>query len=178
MRTYGHGVAMRKAVIAGILLVGLGAPTMAQEDYSSSDVVNFFSKEIELGATRGICVGTVEECDAQKPAAFDVLVTFDLNSADLTENAKTNLRKVAAALDDDRLSTAAFRVEGHTDARGSEKYNDTLSDARAASVADFLVAEGVSTSRITAVGLGEGDPRVPDPFDPINRRVELRLSLK
>ncbi|MET3900972.1 outer membrane protein OmpA-like peptidoglycan-associated protein [Devosia sp. UYZn731] len=169
---------MRTAIVACIFVLGLAAPAMAQEAYSSKDVVDFFSKEIELGASRGICVGTVEECDAQKPAAFDVLVTFDLNSADLTEDAKKNLRQVAAALDDNRLASAAFRVEGHTDALGSERYNDNLSDARAASVADFLMAEGVSQQRITAVGLGEKDPRVPDPYDPINRRVELRLSLQ
>jgi outer membrane protein OmpA-like peptidoglycan-associated protein len=69
-------------------------------------------------------------------------------------------------------------VEGHTDARGTDNYNDKLADERADAVANFLVAQGVSSDRMTALGLGESAPRVPDPYDPVNRRVEMRLNLE
>jgi outer membrane protein OmpA-like peptidoglycan-associated protein len=58
------------------------------------------------------------------------------------------------------------------------QYNDALSARRAASVTDFLVAQGVDPSRLSPVGRGEASPRVADPYDPLNRRVEIRLSVQ
>jgi len=142
-------------------------------------VADFFIEQVDLGAKRSLCVGTAEECaELNKPSSFDVLVNFELDSADLTPDALTNLTQVAIALKDDRLRDAKFVIEGHTDARGSDGYNDVLANARAASVAEFLISQGVSTDRMTALGMGESAPRVPDPFDPVNRRVEMRLNLE
>ena len=160
-----------------VALAALALPVAAQE-YSADEVVEFFSEGGE-GATRGICVGTAQECaDQSAPSGFDVLVNFELDSATLTEEAKTNLTQVATALTDDRLSDAQFVLEGHTDASGTEAYNSVLAERRAQAVADFLVAQGVSIDRIEALGLGEGAPRVEDPFDPVNRRVEMKLKLQ
>lgn len=171
---------MRLAALSFGLFVALGsAGAGVAQEYSPNQVVDFFAKEIELGKTRGICVGTADECgDRVKPAAFDVLVNFELNSALLTPQAAENLSQVATALKDDRLRDAKFVVEGHTDALGSNNYNDTLADERADAVAAYLVAQGVSPDRMTALGLGESAPRVPDPYDPVNRRVEMRLNLE
>jgi outer membrane protein OmpA-like peptidoglycan-associated protein len=166
------------AAVSGLALSLSGA--FAQETaYKANDVLDFFVKEVELGATRGICVGTVEECDQEaKPAAFDVLVNFELDSATLTDDAVANLTEVAAALTDPRLSGAKFVIEGHTDASGAENYNERLSERRATAVEEFLISKGVSKAQMTALGMGELAPRVPDPFDPINRRVEMRLNLE
>lgn len=174
MRRWGFAAAVMSFAIAGF-------PVFAQEgtDYSADEVVDFFVKEVELGAARGICVGTAQECDQQaKPAAFDVMVNFELDSATLTPEAVENLSQVAAALSDPRLEAAKFVIEGHTDASGAETYNEVLAERRAASVAEFLAARGVPKERITALGMGELSPRVADPFDPINRRVEMRLNLE
>lgn len=166
------------AVVSG-LAFAVSAP-LAQEGTLTSDaVLDFFVKEVELGATRGICVGTDEECkQAAKPAAFDVLVNFELDSATLTSDAVSNLNEVAAALTDPRLSSARFVIEGHTDASGAETYNQALAERRAKAVEEFLISKGVSRAQMTALGMGELSPRVPDPFDPINRRVEMRLNLE
>lgn len=172
MRTVGR-LLSSLAVLAAFAAL----PATAQE-YSADDVVSFFS-EGGLGATRAICVGTAQECAEQAaPSGFDILVNFELDSATLTEQAKTNLSQVAAALADDRLKDAKFVLEGHTDAYGTEAYNKVLAERRAQAVADFLVAQGVSAERIDAIGLGMSAPRVEDPFDPINRRVEMKLNLQ
>ena len=67
-------------------------------------------------------------------------------------------------------------IEGHTDAVGSEQYNEELSQRRAQSVRRYLVAtHGIEASRLQAVGLGEHDP-LPgrDPLAGENRRVQFR----
>jgi outer membrane protein OmpA-like peptidoglycan-associated protein len=175
---------MRRLLTIVLLATSLAMPAgvaLAQDaSYEADDVVDFFVKDQEqLGAARGICVGTAEECNAEaKPSAFDVLVNFELDSATLTDEAIANLTQVAAALTDPRLDGARFVIEGHTDATGSETYNKELADRRAASVEEFLLGKGVSRERMTAIGMGELSPRVTDPFDPINRRVEMRLNLE
>ena len=68
------------------------------------------------------------------------------------------------------------QTSGHTDRKGSEDDNDRLSQERAESVLEQLVSEGIPRDRITAVGRGERDPRVPtaDGVDEVaNRRVEV-----
>jgi OOP family OmpA-OmpF porin len=71
-----------------------------------------------------------------------------------------------------------IRIDGHTDARGSAQYNQSLSERRAKSVHDFLVAEGVRDSRISARGFGESKPAAPNDTKEnmqINRRTELTV---
>lgn len=73
-------------------------------------------------------------------------------------------------------------IEGHTDARGRESYNQRLSERRAAAVKDYLVGKGVAADRLEAVGRGENDPVAPNMDEDgndhpdgraMNRRVEL-----
>ncbi|SON53924.1 Outer membrane porin F precursor [Hartmannibacter diazotrophicus] len=174
-------MAMRTSVLlagAAILLAPLTG-ALAQESYSSKDVVDFFVKEKELGAARAVCIGTAEECakaQPAKPATFDLRVTFDLDSDQLTSDAKTQLKAFADALRDDRLAKLKFMVEGFTDATGTETYNMDLSVRRANAVVSFLKAEGVESDRLKPMGFGEARPRAEDPFDPSNRRVETRLA--
>lgn len=72
-----------------------------------------------------------------------------------------------------------FRVEGHTDSKGADKYNKKLSQNRANSVADYLKSKGVKTSRLEPVGFGEERPidsnRTND-GRARNRRVEFNVS--
>lgn len=175
---------MRTTLLASafaFLFLGSAGVVLAEDPQLKSDeIVKKFVESVDLGAKRGICVGTTEECNAQapKPSGMDMLINFDLNSADLTEQARANLDEFAKALKDDRLRAASFVVEGYTDASGNEVYNEDLSSRRARSVTAFLLENGVSQDRIKAVGMGEKNPRVPDPFDPINRRVEMRIEVQ
>jgi len=67
---------------------------------------------------------------------------------------------------------------GHTDSRGSNEYNQSLSERRANSVAQYLLAKGVVEARIETVGFGEGTPIADNGSAEgrsLNRRVELSL---
>lgn len=103
-------------------------------------------------------------------------VNFEFDRATLTVNAKTILDQVASALTD----APQIRVEvgGHTDARGSDAYNQELSDRRAQSVVDYLVSQGIAPERLQATGYGETAPVADNETDEgreLNRRVELRI---
>lgn len=105
-------------------------------------------------------------------------ILFDTGSADLKAEAVTQLIQVGdivAKYGDDRV-----RIEGHTDAVGSSEYNQGLSDRRADSVRQILVARGVKPEQITSVGLGETKPIASnDTTDgkAKNRRVELHIDV-
>jgi len=73
---------------------------------------------------------------------------------------------------------AKFTVEGHTDSQGGESTNQALSEKRANSVRDFLIAEGIGADRLTAIGYGESKPIASNNTRSgraQNRRTEINL---
>lgn len=103
-------------------------------------------------------------------------VNFETARATLTSNARTILDGVAEKL----VTRSELRVEigGHTDSRGSDAYNQRLSEQRAQSVMSYLVEHGVAAERLTAVGYGEAQPVDTNETDEgmeRNRRVELKI---
>ena len=170
-----------ESVLSAILFYSIVSADPLQK---SEDIVKFFTGPGSLGASRGICVGTEEECKSKADKAgaptqktgLDMMINFALDSAQLDQTARSELDEFAKALEDNRLSRFSFVVEGHTDATGSDLYNQDLSQRRAQSVAAFLTANGVQPVRLEAVGLGKSHPRVANPYDPINRRVEMRIK--
>lgn len=118
---------------------------------------------------------TLEGCKAG-----DVIVlrgvNFEFDKSKLTVNAKTLLDMVADAL----LARTDIKVEidGHTDAKGSDAYNQKLSERRAQSVKDYLSSRGVDLARMATVGFGESKPITTNDTDEgreLNRRVELKV---
>lgn len=111
--------------------------------------------------------------------ASDVLFGFD--SADLSANAQRSLTDVAALIT--RSPDGQVLVTGHTDAKGSDAYNLTLSQRRAQAVADFLIADGVPSARLATEGRGESQPAAENEINgadnpegrALNRRVEFVL---
>ncbi len=174
----------RTLILACALFVSSAVGALGEDgkNYSAEDIIKFFSATYELGVARGICVGTAEKCDLSQPQkappAFNLMVTFSVNSDRLTDKAKGNLREFGKALRDPRLSIAKFTIDGHTDASGSETYNLRLSIRRAHSVVSFLRTQGVDPSRLIAQGFGEFKPRTKNPWDPENRRVETQIVLR
>ncbi|MDN5786744.1 OmpA family protein [Pseudorhodobacter sp.] len=161
------------------IFLASGGAVLAQTPYTTDELVEFYINSLDIGATRGICIGTPQECDKPAaPAGLDMLVTFELDSADLTAEAQKNLAVFAQMMQDDRLKIARFVVEGYTDARGTDSYNMDLSQARALSVENFLTGLGVSAERLSAIGFGKANPRTGNDLDPENRRVELRVDLR
>jgi len=104
-------------------------------------------------------------------------VLFDFNKYTLKPAARERLARVSGivlAYPDLKLE-----IEGHTDSIGSDEYNQTLSEKRAAAVRDYLVSSGVSMSNVVARGMGKTDP-VADNHSAagrkLNRRVEMIVS--
>jgi outer membrane protein OmpA-like peptidoglycan-associated protein len=104
-------------------------------------------------------------------------VNFAFNSSDLTAEARSNLDKVAEVFTE--FPDTDLLIEGHTDSTGDENYNMTLSKKRAQSVANYLSAQGVASSRMTVKGYGETAPRFDNATkdgQAKNRRVEIGVS--
>ena len=123
-------------------------------------------------------VVTPPEAPTQFRPIVPPYVYFAFDDASLTDQAKEKLALFVAAMDDSETDLNVH-IEGHTDWIGGESYNDALSLRRATSVRDELVALGVDSDRIQAVGLGESFPissnRTAEGRAE-NRRAELRLK--
>ncbi len=113
---------------------------------------------------------------APRPAlSFDATVNFAFDSADLTAEATKELDKVIDVLKDSEVKNVAVIISGHTDAKGSEEYNQKLSERRALSVKHYLAQNGIDNKRLTAAGYGKSKLLLPkQPFNALNRRVEFR----
>ncbi len=118
---------------------------------------------------------TAAEPQPTEKKAISLEVRFGFDSAELTNEAKTQLTPVAQALTSNELNSLNFVLEGHTDAAGSDTYNLSLSEKRAQSVKNYFIDEyGVEPSRLNSVGKGESellDNGHPD--DDANRRVTI-----
>ncbi|WP_277817157.1 OmpA family protein [Solimonas terrae] len=104
-------------------------------------------------------------------------VNFEFDKAKLTVNAQTILDGVADALK--AAPDVHVEVDGHTDSRGSDDYNQKLSESRAQAVMQYLGEHGVAADRMSAVGLGETQPIADNDTDEgreLNRRVELKIT--
>ena len=103
-------------------------------------------------------------------------VSFDFDKSNIRADARPVLDEAIATLKQE--GSIAIVAEGHTDSKGTDEYNQALSLRRAKSVRDYLVAGGISASRITVEGYGESKPVASNNTDDgraQNRRVELRI---
>lgn len=115
------------------------------------------------------------QANTKESVAIALPIQFDYNSAKLRPEAKSYLDEVGRMLTMDRFASESLILEGHTDAKGSDAYNLKLSQLRAQTVKQYLVSQfGIAPERLSIVGRGETEP-LPgkDPYDPLNRRVEL-----
>jgi outer membrane protein OmpA-like peptidoglycan-associated protein len=104
-------------------------------------------------------------------------VLFDFNKYTLKPGAREKLAKVSGIL----LAYPGLQIqlEGHTDAIGSDEYNQKLSEDRASSVRDYVVGQGVPGNTVTAKGFGKSQPVAANDNAAgrqKNRRVEMVVS--
>ena len=129
---------------------------------------SFFNQD----SSRGI---TVTNAKADEPPAIDLNINFEFNSAKLTPEGSVLVGNLGRALKDPRLAGKRFRIEGHTDGKGSDAYNQALSERRADAVRRELVAlHNVDAARLEALGFGKS--RLLDALNPeaaANRRVRV-----
>jgi len=101
-------------------------------------------------------------------------VTFDFNKATLRPESEAILSRAATILK--QAAGFAVEVQGHTDNVGGDDYNQKLSEARAASVRQWLASHGVDGGRLSSKGYGKTQPVADNGSDfgrAQNRRVEL-----
>lgn len=176
-------------VIAAVLAAG---PVQAQHDsggYRAGET-SATPGELAYGAddlvailrpmkTRSLSPGTGPEPGALGSGVIpDLAIHFGFNSADLTPQAQAQLDELAKALQSDALLTFSFQISGHTDAAGSEDYNEWLSRERAQSVVAYLSEQHqIDPARLAAEGYGERElVDQDDPMSQMNRRVEVRTA--
>lgn len=103
-------------------------------------------------------------------------IFFDLDKATLKTESEAELERVLDLLTDYPLMR--IEIEAHTDDQGSDEYNTRLSEARAKSVVDWLIAKKIDAARLSSKGYGETKPLVPNTSEENrakNRRVEFKV---
>jgi OOP family OmpA-OmpF porin len=104
-------------------------------------------------------------------------VNFDFDRAEIRPDAAVILDEAASILNEN--TGVRVEVSGHTDATGTDEYNQGLSERRARSVADYLSSKGVSADRLDTAGYGESKPVADNATRDgraQNRRVELNVA--
>ena len=194
------------AFATGLLLVGGGliSPAPAQPVRSADQITRDLMPTASMlaGPTRGIrpvapgapassavapvTAAAPAAASAQAPAATthagvtpasNLFVPFPSGSAEINSNAMRSLNELGKALTSPSLAAFRFRIEGHTDTVGSPATNLSLSEHRAAAVAEYLSSKfGIAAARMDAVGMGAEHPAVKTAGqvpEPRNRRVQV-----
>jgi len=107
---------------------------------------------------------------------FDSGILFGFDSYALTANARENIRELSDILK--KYEDTNILIEGHTDDKGAAEYNQTLSDNRAESVAEYAESLDVDQNRLITVGYGENQPVASNETEAgrsQNRRVEVAI---
>lgn len=107
---------------------------------------------------------------------FDSGLLFDFDSAALRSNAQQNLSEFSQSMRE--YPETDILIVGHTDSKGSESYNQQLSEDRAESAAEYLIRQGLNPSRLTTMGKGESEPVATNETEAgrqQNRRVEVAI---
>jgi len=154
---------------AGGALIGAATGALA-----GGLIGNYLDKQAqELDAIPG---ADVQRRDDSLLVNFQSQLLFDSGSSSLQPGAYDRMRSLAQTLNNYPRSHVI--IKGHTDSSGADDLNQRLSEQRADRVRGFLISEGVTASRITAIGFGESMPVTSNSSDAgrqQNRRVEIEI---
>ena len=155
--------------------LSMGAP--AQADPAASEAEGKFVQSLRNRSTRSLSTGEREQIATivkDKPK-IDLEINFDYNSDRISARSLPAVQALGRALSNPDLKGSTFIVAGHTDAVGSDAYNQDLSERRADSIKRYLVDKsGVPASDLVTVGYGK--TKLKDPANPtaeVNRRVQV-----
>ena len=123
----------------------------------------------------------MKETDTEIRIELAADVLFDFDKANLRPQAQQALKQVATIIREKAKGTV--RVEGHTDSKGTDPYNQKLSVGRANSVKNWLIQkEGLKDVRFSTAGFGAKNPVVPNTKpdgsdDPEGRQKNRRVEI-
>jgi len=103
-------------------------------------------------------------------------ILFDFNKSDLRKESKNSLAKFAKTVN--KYQDTNIFLEGHTDNKGSEEYNQKLSEKRAKAVSDYIQSLNVDKIRLTEFGYGKTQAIADNDTEEgrqLNRRVEIAI---
>ena len=158
------GSTARGAIIGAVVGGAAGAIIGHQMDQQAKEIQQNIPGATVTRVGEGIAV------------SFASGLLYDFDSDAIKPTAAQNLRSLAQSLD--KYPNTDILIVGHTDATGSDTYNQSLSQRRAQSAQLFLVREGVSNSRLQATGRGETEPIASNDTETgqsQNRRVEIAI---
>ena len=139
-----------------------------------------FARIEDLAANQSDLTVRQEDNAIRVSMTGDVLFAFD--KADIRSTAEPTLKEIARLIAS--VPVGKTVIEGHTDSKGSDTYNRTLSLRRAKAVATWLVGHGADRAKLSVVGLGSSRPVAPNEGEngldnpegrALNRRVEFVL---
>jgi outer membrane protein OmpA-like peptidoglycan-associated protein len=154
--------------------LSLGAPAPAPTAAASEE--GAFIESLKSRTTRSLSRGErqkLAEIAADKPS-IDLEIPFDFNSAQIGPKAMPAIKNLGAALANPQLKGGTFVIAGHTDAKGSDPANQTLSERRAEAVKRYLV-ENYKIAPENLLSVGYGESRLKNSGNPLadeNRRVQ------
>jgi outer membrane protein OmpA-like peptidoglycan-associated protein len=161
-----------KTLIA-LLLISTSAYSQVQvpiKNATANDLVEKLAPAEDQPKTRSMGSRNI----IPQPKSIDLIIQFDLDSARLKPDSMPLLSSLVEAMKNDRLAAIKFKIEGHTDAQGSEQHNLKLSQSRADSVMAYLTSKGVDKERLTGEGKGFSELLLPEkPKAAENRRVRI-----
>ncbi len=120
---------------------------------------------------------TVERVGEGIQITMESGILFGFDSYALLPEAKSELEAMARVMTN--YPETKIQVDGHTDSVGADKYNQTLSERRAKSVADYMRSLGITADRITEAGFGKNMPVADNATEEgrsLNRRVEIGIT--
>lgn len=136
-----------------------------------------FVAKLKNRTTRSLSSGEREQIAtlAQDKPKIDLEITFDYNSATISQKAQPAVEALGKALSNADLRGSTFVVAGHTDGAGGEAYNQDLSERRADAIKRYLMEKyGIAGTDLVTVGYGKSKLKDPaKPADPSNRRVQV-----
>ncbi len=151
---------------------GVGALVGGITGYNWNNIRNRIS-----GASRGTGTTVNEQPDGSLKVNIPSNVTFATDSYQINPALDNTLNEVASQMQQNPELVAEIR--GFTDSTGSPQHNQTLSQNRAQSVANYLSQHGVAPNRLAANGFGQSNPIADNSTEggrAQNRRVEIYLK--
>ncbi len=136
-----------------------------------------FLDSIRTKRTRSLSAGERDRVTAlaKDKQSIDLEITFDYNSAVISARAAKQVQELGKALSDPSMKGSVFLVGGHTDAKGGDDYNQSLSEKRADAIKRYLAERfGISAENLVTVGYGKTQLKnTANPLADENRRVQV-----
>jgi outer membrane protein OmpA-like peptidoglycan-associated protein len=165
----------------GKYLVSLPAGTNYGIAVKATDYL-FYSANFDIPDTAVYTV--VEKNVALQPLSVGSRIVlrnifFDFDKATLRSESTAELDRLINLLT--TYATLKIEISGYTDSKGSQAYNQKLSESRSKSVVDYLIAHGIASGRLTYKGYGMDNPIATNETDEgrqLNRRTEFKITGK